>query len=215
MAFKLPTVYPITDVRLSGLSHSEQVERLIAGGATLIQLREKHLAPRDFYRDAAAALHMARKHNVQLIINDRVDIALALGADGVHLGQTDLPPEAARSLLGKHAIIGFSTHNLEQSLVAAELPISYLAVGPIFETSSKRNPDPAVGLEGLRLIRESIGHLPLVAIGGVTLENAQRVFQAGSDSVALIRGLLEGSEIEARTREMLALGRKYGPLPAG
>ena len=100
MSFKLPTVYPITDVQLSGLSHAEQVARLIAGGATLIQLREKHLAPHDFYRDAGAALRIARKHGVRLIINDRVDIALALGADGVHLGQTDLPPAAARHRTG-------------------------------------------------------------------------------------------------------------------
>src|SRR5712691_2098275 len=99
MSFKLPAVYPITDVRLSGLSHAEQVAQLIEGGATLIQLREKDQAPRDFYRDAAAALSIAKQHDVQLIINDRVDIALALGADGVHLGQTDLPPAAARRLL--------------------------------------------------------------------------------------------------------------------
>lgn len=208
MFVKLPSVYPITDVQLSGLSHAEQVAQLIAGGATLIQLREKHLAPHDFYRDAGVALRIARKHGVRLIINDRVDIALALGADGVHLGQTDLPPAAARYLLGDDAIIGFSTHNLEQIRLAIALPISYLAIGPIFETSSKHNPDAVVGLEGLQRARALIGDISLVAIGGITMENVQKVFQAGADSVAIIKGLLEGSQIEARTRQMLALARK-------
>jgi thiamine-phosphate pyrophosphorylase len=208
MSFKLPSVYPITDVQLSGLSHAEQVARLIAGGATLIQLREKHVAPDDFYRDAGEALRIARKHGVRLIINDRVDIALALGADGVHLGQTDLPPAAARHLLGDDAIIGFSTHNLEQIRLAIALPISYLAIGPIFETSSKNNPDAVVGLEGLQRARALIGDISLVAIGGIMMENVQKVVQAGADSVAIIKGLLEGSQIEARTRQMLALARK-------
>lgn len=208
MSFKLPAVYPITDVRLSGLSHAEQVAQLIAGGATLIQLREKEQSPRDFYRDAAAALSIARKHDVQLIINDRVDIALALGADGVHLGQTDLPPAAARRLLGKKAIIGFSTHNIEQIRIAAALPITYLAVGPMFETSTKRNPDPSVHLEVLQLARALVEHIPLVAIGGITTENAQLVFQKGADSVALISGLLADSETASRMREILALTQK-------
>jgi thiamine-phosphate pyrophosphorylase len=208
MLFKLPTVYPITDVQLSGFSHAEQVAQLIAGGATLIQLREKHLAPHDFYRDAAAALRVARNQGVRVIINDRVDIALALGADGVHLGQTDLPPTDARRLLGNNTIIGFSTHNLEQIQRAKALPISYLAIGPVFETSSKHNPDAVVGLDGLQRARALIGNISLVAIGGITLENVQTVFQAGADSVAIIKGLLEGSQIEARTRQMLALARK-------
>src|SRR6266849_8754609 len=113
--FRLPRVYPITDTDLSGLSHAEQVDRLIAGGATLIQLRDKQAAPRDFYRQAEAALQIARKHNARLIINDRVDIALALRADGVHLGQTDMTAEAARRLLGERVIVGISTHNLAQA----------------------------------------------------------------------------------------------------
>ena len=208
MSFKLPAVYPITDVQLSGLSHAEQVARLIAGGATLIQLREKHLTPHDFYHDAGATLRIARKHGVRLIINDRVDIALALGADGVHLGQTDLPPAAARHLLGDDAIIGFSTHNLEQIRLAMALPISYLAIGPIFQTSSKPNSDAVVGLDTLQRARALMGDISIVAIGGITMENVQKVFQAGADSVAVIKGLLEGSQIEVRTRQMLALAGK-------
>ena len=203
MGIKLPKLYPITDARLSGLSHMEQVRRLGAGGATLIQLREKHQAPREFYREAEEALRVARSQGVRLIINDRVDIALALRADGVHLGQDDLPPEAARSLLGERAIIGYSTHTVEQAEVATRLPIDYLAIGPIFETSSKERPDPVVGLDGLRLVRQATGRIPLVAIGGITVENAGQVLKAGADAIAVISLLLaRPTEIETRTREI-------------
>lgn len=208
MAFKFPAVYPITDVQLSGLSHAEQVARLIAGGATLIQLREKHLAPLDFYHEAAAALRIAKEHNVRLIINDRVDMALALQAHGVHLGQTDMPPQAARSLLGSEAIIGFSTHNLKQLQEANTLPISYVAIGPIFNTSNKTNPDPVVGLSGLRDARALIAQIPLVAIGGITTENARQVMRSGVDSIAMIGGLLACSDVEVQTRRMLNLAGK-------
>src|SRR5687768_5154472 len=134
----LPKIYPITDTRISGgLTHAEQVTRLRAGGARLIQLREKHLSPREFYHEAEAALAVARERNTRLIINDRADIALALGADGVHLGQDDLSPSAARRLLGPRFIIGYSTHSVAQAVEAARLPVDYVAVGPIFETGTK------------------------------------------------------------------------------
>jgi thiamine-phosphate pyrophosphorylase len=205
LRIKLPKLYPITDARLTGLSHAEQVRRLGAGGATFLQLREKHLSPREFYQEASEALRIARSLGVRLIINDRVDIALALLADGVHLGQDDLPPGAARELLGEEAIIGFSTHSVEQARAAARLPIDYLAIGPIFPTSSKENPDPLVGLDGLRRVREMTGEIPLVAIGGIRTENIREVLEAGADSVACINLLLaESEEIERRTREILA-----------
>lgn len=175
------------------------------GGAQMIQLREKHLDARDFFREAEAALRVARKAGVRLIINDRVDIALALGADGVHLGQDDLPPEAARRILGERAVIGFSTHNPEQARLAASLPIDYLAIGPIFPTSSKDKPDPTVGLDGLSRVRETVPSLPLVAIGGITLENARKTLAAGADSLALIGALMaDPPQIEARTRSWIA-----------
>src|SRR5439155_8132433 len=181
MRFELPKVYPITDVLLSGLSHAEQVERLISGGATLIQLREKHAGSREFYYDARAALVAARNSNVRLIINDRADLALALKADGVHLGQSDIPVEAARRLLGEKAIIGVSTHDLAQVELAARMPIDYVAFGPVFTTATKGNPDPVVGLETLREARAMLTSLPLVAIGGITAANAAAVFAAGAD----------------------------------
>ena len=206
MRLDLPKIYPITDTRLSGLSHAEQVARLIEGGASLIQLRDKLSAPREFYREAAAALQIARDHGARLIINDRVDIALALKADGVHLGQTDIPVAAARRLLGKEAIIGFSTHNIEQAKLATNLPVDYLAFGPIFPTSTKENPEPVAGLVALSEVATSKGSLPLVAIGGITLENAREVLKAGADTVAVIAELVaDPRKIAENTSRMLAL----------
>lgn len=206
MSLDLPKVYPITDTQLSGLSHAQQVARLIHGGASLIQLRDKHAAPQDFYREAAAALQIARDHNARLIINDRVDIALALKADGVHLGQTDLPVEAARGLLGKDAIIGFSTHNLQQAKSATAMPVDYIAFGPVFQTSTKENPDPVSGLPALREVRVIVGSLPLVAIGGITLASAVDVLRAGADAIAMIAELLaDPMKIEENTAKILAL----------
>jgi thiamine-phosphate pyrophosphorylase len=179
-------LYPLTDRPLSGLSHAAQVSVLSDSGATVIQLREKLLPPREFYKQAAEALRVGRDRGVKIIINDRVDIALALKADGVHLGQDDLSPEAARRLLGREAIIGFSTHNLEQALLATKMPVDYVAVGPIFETTTKQSSNSSIGLEGLRLIRAALGTIPLVAIGGITSMNGPEVLQAGADALALI-----------------------------
>lgn len=188
-SFRLPPVYPITDTQISGLSHAEQIALFAEGGATVVQLREKHAVTLKFYEAAKAALAVAAERGLQLIINDRVDIALAVGAAGVHLGQDDLPPEAARRLLGAEAVIGYSTHSVAQALEAARLPIDYLAIGPIFTTSTKDNPDAVVGLDGLRAVRAAIGDLPLVAIGGITPVNTREVLQAGADSAAMISGL--------------------------
>ena len=188
-SFRLPAVYPITDTRISGLSHAEQIALFAEGGATVVQLRDKRAAALKFYEDAKAALAIAAERGLQLIINDRVDIALAVGAAGVHLGQDDLPPDAARRLLGTQAVIGYSTHSLAQALEAVTLPIDYLAIGPIFTTGTKESPDPVVGLDGLRAVRAAIGNLPLVAIGGITPVNTPEVLQAGADSAAMISAL--------------------------
>jgi len=192
--FQLPRVYPLTDTQLSGLSHAEQVRLLNRGGATLVQLREKQMSPKEFYEQAKAAVAVAEQCGVRLIINDRVDVALAVGANGVHLGQDDMPPDAARELLGPKAVVGYSTHNIEQAIEASKLPIDYLAIGPIFTTSTKSDTAPVLGLEGLRTVRQTIGDLPLVAIGGITQANAPDVIQAGADSVAVISALLARPE---------------------
>ena len=200
-------VYPITDTQISGISHADQISLLADGGATFIQLREKNRQALDFYDDAKAAFDVARQRGVTVIINDRVDVALALGADGVHLGQDDLPPGAARKLLGNDAIIGYSTHNVAQAIAAATLPVNYIAIGPIFQTGTKVNPDPVVGLEGLRAVRKAISSKHLVAIGGITEENAAAVIEAGADSVAVISALLSAgpAAISARYRELTSL----------
>ncbi|HEY0658573.1 MAG TPA: thiamine phosphate synthase [Pyrinomonadaceae bacterium] len=194
MNFNLPKIYPVTDARLSKVSHAEQVEHLIKGGAKFIQLREKYASTREFYKSAENALKIARKHDVKIIINDRVDIALALKADGVHLGQDDLPPAEARKILGEKVIIGYSTHNIEQAIAAVLMPVNYLAIGPIYATKTKENPDAMVGLEGLRKVREATENFPLVAIGGINLENLREVYEAGANSAAIISGLISETE---------------------
>ena len=172
------------------------------GGARLIQLRDKMSSPREFYESALDAVRVARRLGVLLIINDRVDIAIAVGADGVHLGQDDLPPERVRSLIGPDRIIGFSTHTLQQAAEADSLPIDYLAVGPVFETSTKENPDAVVGLELLREVKSRI-RKPLVAIGGISLERASLATEAGADFVAVISDLYSTDDLAGRTREFI------------
>jgi len=202
--FRLPRVYPLTDVQLSGLSHAEQVELLSLGGASLIQLREKRMPALEFYNEAKAAVAVAERNGVKLIINDRVDIALAVGAHGVHLGQDDMPPETARRLLGAEAIIGYSTHDVQQAVSALNLPIDYIAIGPIFQTTTKTDTSPVLGLVGLQAVRRAIRDFPLVAIGGITRANASEVIRAGADSGAVVSTLLsDPAKITDSTRVLL------------
>lgn len=208
MSLSIPKLYPITDPVLGGVSHAEQVERFAAGGATFVQLRDKAASPAEFYRAALDAVAAARRLNVSIIINDRLDVALAVGADGVHLGQDDLPPEAARRIAGPDFIIGYSTHTLEQATGADLGPADYVAIGPVFSTSTKENPDPVVGTELVRMVRSRISK-PLVAIGGITLARARSVIEAGADSVAVISDLFATALITGRTREFFdELGRE-------
>jgi thiamine-phosphate pyrophosphorylase len=136
------------------------------------------------------------------IVNDRADIARAVDADGVHVGQEDLPVECARSILGRGKWVGYSTHVLEQVKEADRSSADYIALGPIFPTASKENPDAVVGLDGLRAARQAT-RKPLVAIGGITIQNARAVMEAGADSVAVIRGLLSGPDLGKRAEEFL------------
>ena len=206
MLIELPKIYPITDARTSGLSHAEQVRSLAEAGARLIQFRAKDASGHDFYRSALEALDAAHELGAKLIINDRVDIALTINADGVHLGQDDLPPEHARQILGDQAIIGYSTHNFEQAVEAASFPIDYIAVGPLFPTTTKADADEVVGLELLKRVRRELPNVRLVAIGGITAANIADVFAAGADSVAVISSLLaEPSRIAARFHELSSL----------
>jgi thiamine-phosphate pyrophosphorylase len=208
MLHHLPSVYPVTDRSLSGLGHREMVERLAAGGATLVQLRDKTAAARDFYEATRDALAFARPRGILIIVNDRVDIARAAEADGVHLGQDDLPPAEARAILGPHAIIGFSTHSVEQAVSEETAAADYIAIGPVFATRTKENPDPVVGLAGVMAVRRRI-RKPLVAIGGVTAANAPDVFAAGADAVAVISELFAApEETSDRMRALLSLSKR-------
>jgi thiamine-phosphate pyrophosphorylase len=173
-------------------------EALFAGGARLVQVRNKKAGAREFLSQVERILSFAPPDG-RVVVNDRVDVALLAGAAGVHLGQTDLPPAAARQILGPGRIIGFSTHNLEQAVEADSLPVDYIAVGPVFETSTKDNPDPVVGVEQLAIICRAVKK-PVVAIGGITLDNAKAALSAGATSVAVIRDLLAHEDVAQRTR---------------
>jgi thiamine-phosphate pyrophosphorylase len=171
-------------------------EELLQAGATLIQYRDKSNRPRRLL-NYSQELRRITDGRATLIVNDRVDLCLASGADGVHLGQEDLSPAAARKIFTsvgmgekKQFLIGFSTHSLEQMREADSMPINYVAIGPVFATASKANPDPVVGLEGVHRARKATGK-PLVAIGGITRNNCRQVREAGADSVAVIADLLE------------------------
>ncbi len=162
---------------------------LLSAGATLLQIRHKaHWTP-EFFREAETVAGMCIRGNAKLVVNDRADFAMLLGA-GLHVGQEDLPPAAARGLLGRERILGFSTHNAEQLQAAVHEPIDYVALGPIFLTSSKDQPDPQVSLEKLRQWRSLASQQALVAIGGITRLNALQVLDAGADSLAVIGDLL-------------------------
>lgn len=167
-------------------------------------MREKTASPNQFYTQLLEAKSTADELGVTLVVNDRVDIAIAAGINAVHLGQDDLPPAAARKLLGENAVIGYSTHSVEQAIEAVALPLDYIAIGPIFATNTKADPDPVVGLEGLSRVRKAIGDMPLVAIGGITLDRLEDVFSAGADSVAIIGGLHTAGNIAANYRELHA-----------
>ena len=166
---------------------------LVEGGAQLIQYRNKSSSPREILSHARE-LRRAVQDRVRLIMNDRTDLCLSAGFEGVHLGQEDLSPPAARQIFqkaGKPDLwIGFSTHNPDQAGHAALMPVTYIAVGPVFATSSKANPDPVIGLEGIREARKLTAK-PLVAIGGITRQNCKSVINAGADAIAVISDVVE------------------------
>jgi thiamine-phosphate pyrophosphorylase len=187
----LPRIYPILDtdaLTRQGLSLETAAAALLEGGAGILQIRNKQHWSRAIYCAACTVAHMCREAGAALIVNDRADFALLLDA-GLHVGQDDLSPRDARTLLGPQAVIGYSSHNAAQLAAAGGEPVDYVAFGPVFHTVSKQNPDPVVGVEELRRLRPLI-EKPLVAIGGITLANALEVWRAGADSLALIAGLL-------------------------
>ena len=199
----LPRLYAIVDpAQAGGRSVLEITEQLLAAGVRLIQLRDKNASSGELYSTAKLMAERIGRAGGIFVVNDRADVARAIDADGVHLGQDDLPVESARALLGSDKMIGHSTHTLSQVVTTHDYPLDYLAFGPIFSTSSKQNPDAVVGLAGLREARKAT-RKPLVAIGGITLENARSVIEAGADSVAVIRDLIGAQDVRARAEEFL------------
>ncbi len=183
------------------------MSQMADAGITLVQLRAKQLTSRDFFHQAVQMMELADRLGLQVIVNDRADIALLSGALGVHMGQKDLPVEAARTVMGKEKIIGFSTSSAEQARLAQLSSSDYVAVGPIFPTRSKDNPDPIVGRAELMEIRRLVSK-PLVAIGGITAENAAPLYELGIDSVSVIQDLMRAQNLAGRVKQYLAAARR-------
>jgi len=203
MQLVVPRLYAVIDpAQAGGRSPLEVAGTLLAAGVRLIQFRDKLASSGELWactQQLATCVHQS--HGI-FMVNDRADIARAVDADGVHLGQEDLPVEDARRVLGPAQWIGYSTHVLEQVREADYTSADYIAFGPIFPTASKQNPDAVVGLEGLRAARRAT-RKPLVAIGGITVQNARAVIEAGADSVAVISGLVGAPDIRQRAEEFL------------
>lgn len=196
---QLPRLYAVADQTFG--DPVELARALFSGGARLVQIRDKTATAQTLLAEVEEALKTAPP-GARLIVNDRADVARIAGAAGVHLGQQDLPPTLARRTLAPGQIVGYSTHSLVQAMQADKEPVDYIAVGPIFATTTKVNPDPVVGLNLLREICSKV-RKPVVAIGGITLETSGDVLACGAASVAAIGDLLKHGSVGARTREWI------------
>ena len=202
MRLVLPKLYVILDAALLTNSPHDCAQELAAAGVRLMQYRDKSASARDLLHTSRELVSSLKPRGVSLVVNDRPDIAALAGAAGVHVGQEDLEPEQARAVVGKDIWVGVSTHNLDQFRRAAATSADYIAVGPIFPTTSKDNPDPVVGLALIRQVR-ALTDKPIVAIGGITLELAASVIAAGADSVAVIRDVVCAAKPGQRARHFL------------
>jgi len=202
MPLTLPPLYAILDPEQTrGRATETVLFELLDGGVTMLQLRVKSMAPRDFLDIACQTRAATRVRGCQLIINDRIDIALACDADGVHLGQDDLPLAAGRKLMGRK-IVGISTHSVEQAQEAERNGADYIGFGPMFGTTTKDTGYAARGVEMLRQIRQEV-KLPIVAIGGITEQNVQQVWHGGADSAAIISDILKAEDIPSKVKCIL------------
>jgi thiamine-phosphate pyrophosphorylase len=198
------TLYLVTDRRWLGeRTLWDGVEEAIRGGATLVQLREKKISSKEYLELAQRVKEVTDRHDIPLIINDRIDIALAIDADGVHLGPEDLPVPIARKLLGDGKIIGSSAASVAEALLLQAQGADYLGVGAVFPTATKRGTEK-VGLEDLRGIKSAV-HIPVVAIGGINAENAKPVMETGVDGVAVVSAIMDQTDIREAARQLLSL----------
>lgn len=200
-----PSLYAILDPSLTP-EPAGFARKLADAGVQIIQLRDKRGSSRRIH-DEVRELMILQARGVRIIVNDRPDIAAIAGASGVHVGQDDLPVEEARKICKPPLWVGVSTHNLNQFREAEASSADYIAIGPVFPTGTKENPDPVVGLELLRAARQ-LTRKPLVAIGGITIESAAEVYAAGADSVAVIRDLAVATDPQERAREYLAVAER-------
>jgi thiamine-phosphate pyrophosphorylase len=210
MPFSLPPLYPILDASfLPNENRREFLHQLVSGladaGVTLLQYRNKQGSETEILADAAI-IRAAAGPALKLILNDFPQLAVEAGFDGVHVGQQDMTPHAARAIVGSDLILGISTHNEAQLRAADQEPVDYIAIGPVFATTSKNNPDPVIGLEYIRLVRR-FTRKPLVAIGGITLETAASVRAAGADSVAVISAIFSTKEPGRLAAQFLSQSR--------
>lgn len=204
-----PSLYAVLDQHLMKTPVVECAKDLVAAGVELVQYRAKDLSPGAYFATCSRLAEALASGNARLIINDRPDIAVMVGAGGVHVGQDDLTPGDARKICGSGRWVGVSTHNLDQVRAALNAPVDYIALGPIFSTSTKKKPDPVVGTSLIREARK-LTQKPIVAIGGITLDRAPEVYAAGADAVAVIRDLFDSPDPVARAREFLALAARSG-----
>jgi thiamine-phosphate pyrophosphorylase len=201
-------LYLVTDRGLArGRSTLEIVSAAVYGGATVVQLREKDCSTRDYIEQALTLKDFLKTRGVPMIINDRVDVAQAVEADGVHLGQTDMPLEMAKGILGDSMIIGISAESLPDAIEAEKGGADYLGVSPIYATPTKTDTAPPLGLEGLREIHKAV-RLPLVGIGGLNKDNAADVIRNGADGVAVVSAIVAADDPEAAARELKHLIEK-------
>ena len=198
------SVYMITDSEKAGdRKIVDVVMDAVRGGATMVQLREKDFDSGDFYRRALATMRLLRKPGIPLIINDRLDIALAAGAHGVHIGQNDIPLPLVRKLMGPNKIVGVSVHDERDALAAESGGADYIAVGPVFETDTKPDAGEPVGLEGIEDIRKVVPRIPCIGIGGINIENARSVIEAGCRGVAVISAIMDAENPQVAAQDLL------------
>jgi thiamine-phosphate pyrophosphorylase len=204
MRLVLPRLYVILDPALLTIPAQECAQELAEAGVRLLQYRNKMASSRELLDSSRGLASLLALHGVTFVVNDRADVAVLAGASGVHVGQDDLEVEQARALVGKEHCVGVSTHNIEQFRKAAATSADYIAVGPVFATASKGNPDPVIGTEFIRRVR-TLTSKPIVAIGGITLETAASVLEAGADCVAVISDILRAPDLAKRARQYLGL----------
>jgi thiamine-phosphate pyrophosphorylase len=202
-----PALYAILDPALTAEPLISVAHKLVSSGVRLVQLRAKRAPARTIYADSRELVQHLSPLGARVIVNDRPDIAAIAGAGGVHVGQDDLPVEEARRICGNACWVGVSTHNIAQLRAADLTSADYIAVGPVFPTLTKDNPDPVIGMDFLRQAR-ALTRKPLVAIGGITVESAGEVFRAGADSVAVIRDLMAAPDPSARAAEYLSIAQR-------